>query len=222
MSSFKKIYKIDIGRLIVVPIFTFFMILSFSVVWRDAKALFPVSTIKFLVLIHHVLSVCFYALVILLYFMRRPAISTCKSVVTNFIAIIASFGPFFTLLFLGKGSLTTQRMLLAADLIIAFGLSFSIYSIYSLGRSFSIIPQARNLIQSGPYRFIRHPVYLGELISIFGIILAGLTIPKLILYFTLIGCQVLRAIREEQLLSNVFPEYKEYSSRTARFIPGII
>ena len=223
MSSAGKVHKIDFGRLIVVPFFTFFVVFSLSTVWRDARALSPVNTIKCLVLMHHVLSVCFCALIIFLYFIRRPAILTGRSFVTNSIAIVASFGPFFTLLFLGKPSLTTQGMLLVADLIITIGMVLSIYSIYSLGKSFSIIPQARKLVQSGPYRLVRHPIYLGELISIFGVILTGLTIPKLIMYLLLIGCQVYRALQEEKLLAGVFPqEYEEYSSRTARFIPGII
>ena len=222
MSPVEKTYKIDVGRLIVVPIFAFLLTLSFLILWRDLRALFPINIVKSLLLIHRVLSVCFYALIIFLYFIRSSASSTSRSHVTNFIAIVASFGPFFTLLFLGNPPLVTQRMLLVADFIITFGMVLTIYSICSLGRSFSIIPQARKLIQNGPYRLVRHPIYLGELISTFGVILAGLTIPKMTLYFVLVVCQVYRALQEEKLLAGVFPEYKEYSSKTARFIPGII
>ena len=135
--------------------------------------------------------------------------------------IVASFGPFFTLLFLGKPPLVTQGALLVANLVITSGIVLSIYSVCSLGRSFSIIPQARKLVQSGPYRLVRHPLYLGELISVFGIVLAGVTIPKITLYFVLVVCQVYRAFQEEKLLSNVFPEYKKYCLKTARFIPGV-
>lgn len=219
MFPIEKNYKIDVGRLIVVPIFAFFMTLTFLVVYRDVRPLFPMNIPKSLLLIHRVLSVCFYALVIILYFIRRSAISTSRSHVTNFIAIVASFGPFFTLPFLGKPPSVTQGMLLVANLVITSGIVLSIYSVCSLGRSFSIIPQARKLIQSGPYRVVRHPLYLGELISVFGIVLAGVTIPKITLYFVLVVCQVYRAFQEEKLLSSVFPEYKEYCLKTARFIP---
>ena len=220
MSPVEKTYKIDVGRLIVVPIFAFLMTLTFLVVCRDVRALFPINIVKSLLLIHRVLSVCFYALIIFLYFLRSAASSTSRSHVTNFIAIGASCIP-FALPFLGKPPLMTQGVLLVANLVITSGIVLSIYSVCSLGRSFSIIPQARKLVQSGPYHLIRHPLYLGELISVFGIVLAGVTIPKITLYFVLVICQVYRAFQEEKLLSNVFPEYKKYCLKTARFIPGV-
>ena len=220
MHAVRNPNKIDMGRLIAVSIFTFFIILNIFVVYKDIGTLFPVNMIKAAALIHHLLVVCFYALIILVYFLRSSASSTSRSFITNAIAVLTTFAP-PALSFLSRSELTKPGVFLLADLIIVLGMILSIYSLSSLGRSFSIIPQARKLVQSGPYRLVRHPLYLGELIGLFGIVLAGLTIPKIAVFLLIVTCQVYRAFQEEKLLADVFPEYKEYCLRTARFIPGV-
>ncbi len=221
MLTVRKINKIDIGRLIIVPIFAFLITINILVVYQDLKALLPVSTTKATGLIHHLLIACFYSLIIFLYFLRSPARSTSRSHVTNFIAIVATFIP-FTLPFLGEPALNKPEILLVANVIIIISIVLSIYALGSLGKSFSIIPQARKLIETGPYRVVRHPLYVSELIGVFGLVLAGLTLLKIAMFLLLVVLQVYRAFQEEKLLANAFPEYKEYSSKTARFIPGII
>ncbi len=211
----------DVGRLIIVPIFAFLMTINFLVVYQDLKALFPITTIKATGLIHHFLIVCFYSLIIFLYFLRSRAKSTSRSLVTNLIAIVATFIP-FTLPFLSKPALDKTGILLIANVIIIISIILSIFALSSLGKSFSIIPQARKLIKTGPYRVVRHPLYVGELIGVLGLVLADLTIPKIAIFLLLVAFQVYRASQEEKLLADVFPEYKEYSSKTSRFIPRII
>ena len=221
MPAIGNINKIDVGRLIITPIFAFLMIINILVVYQDLKALLPMSTIKATGLIHHLLMVCFYSLIIFLYFLRSQARSTSRSHVTNLIAIVATFIP-FTLPFLGKPALNKVEILLVANVIIIIGIVLSIYALGSLGKSFSIIPQARKLIETGPYRVVRHPLYVGELIGVFGLVLASLTFLKIAIFLLLVVLQVYRAFQEEKLLANVFPEYREYSSKTSRFVPGII
>ena len=220
MVPIKNLTKIDIGRLLSIPVFTFFMTIRIYVVFCDIKLLLPLTTIKLLGLIHHLFIVFFYALIILLYFLRGSARLTNRSVVTNIIAVLATFTP-FVFPFLGKRELISPIMVIIADIIMIFGMVLSIYSLSVLGRNFSIIPQGRHLVQRGPYKLVRHPLYLGELITVFGIALAGFTTSKLFVYLLLIACQVYRALQEEELLRKMFPEYDEYCSRTVRFIPGI-
>ncbi len=221
MPTIRDVNKMDVGRLIIIPIFAFLMIINILVVNQDLRNLSPISTVKAAGLIHHVLMVCFYFLIIVLYFLRTPAKSTTRSHVTNLIAIVATFIP-FTLPFLSKPELNKTETLLIANVIIITGIVLSIFALGSLGKSFSIIPQARKLIETGPYRIVRHPLYVSELIGVFGLVLAGLTIPKIVIFLLLVALQVYRAFQEEKLLANVFPEYKAYSSKTSRFIPGII
>ncbi len=221
MPTIRNVNKMDVGRLIIVSIFAFLMTINILVVYQDLKILLPISTSKATGLIHHLLIVCFYLLIILLYFVRMPAKSTSGSSITKVLAIIATFIP-FTLPLLGEPALDNRKILAIGNVIIIISIILSIYTLSSLGKSFSIIPQARKLIETGPYRVVRHPLYVSELIGVFGLALAGPSILKMTIFLLLVVLQVYRALQEEKLLTGVFPEYKEYSSRTCRFIPGII
>src|SRR6516164_6929856 len=65
----------------------------------------------------------------------------------------------------------SARLYLTATLLIVSGTAFALYSALKLGRSISMMSEARRLVTCGPYALVRHPLYLGE-----GIALAGLTL----------------------------------------------
>ena len=211
--------KMDMGRLTILPIFSLLLVANITGVFMDAKALEPVSTIKVARLIHHLLLACFNALLVFLYLIRSAARSTTKSLFAKTIAVIATFLP-FTIPMLSRPS-DNPNILLLASLVTIFGIAIAICSLSTLGGSFSIIPQARRLVQTGPYKLVRHPVYLGELISILGIVLARPSAIAMAIYVLLIALLFYRALQEEKLLAGIFPEYETYSLRRARFIPGI-
>ena len=136
------------------------MTLNILIVYRDISILSPINMTKALGLIHHSLVVFFYVLIILLYFMRNSARSTSRSPFTNTIAVLTTFSP-SALSLLSRTELNRPEIVFLADFMIVLGMVLSIYSLTSLGKNFSIIPQARKLVQSGPYRLVRHPLYLG-------------------------------------------------------------
>jgi protein-S-isoprenylcysteine O-methyltransferase Ste14 len=212
-------HKMDIGRLIILPVFGLLLFFNICVFYENSKALEPASTIKVAKQIHLMLIVCFYSLVVFLYFIRNTAKSTTDSLIAKTIAVIASFLA-FAIPFLSSPSDNSDIMLFA-DLVTIFGMVFSIYSLSALGRSFSIIPQARTLVQTGPYKLVRHPLYLGEFISLLGIVLARFSISVMTIFCLIIALQIYRALQEERLLVGIFPEYEFYSLKKARFIPGI-
>ena len=219
MSTKQIKLRMDAGRMIILPIFSLLLVANMMHVFWDVKALVPVSTIKVATLINNLLLVCYYALLVTLYIIRSSAKSTTRSFLTKTIAVFATFLP-FTIPFLSGPSDNPKVMLLASTVTI-FGMAIAIYSLTTLGRSFSIIPQARKLVQSGPYRLVRHPVYLGELIAIFGVVLARPSTIAMAIYCLLTALLIYRALQEEKLLAGIFAEYDTYSLRSARFIPGI-
>lgn len=209
----------DAGRLIIVPVFGLLLAANIAGFCGDVKAFQPVSTVKVAVLIHRLLLVCFYALLVYFYIIRSAARSTTRSFAAKTAAVVATFLP-FAMPALGWPS-ENPGLMLFSNMVILFGIALALYSIRTLGGSFSIIPQARKLVQTGPYKIVRHPVYLGELISLLGVVLARPSTGALVIYCLLTALLIYRAVQEEKILAGAFPEYKTYSLRRARFIPGI-
>lgn len=90
-----------------------------------------------------------------------------------------------------------------------------------LGRSISIMAEARKLVTSGPYRVIRHPLYLAEQVAIVGIFLQFMSWQAALVLVVHFFFQIRRMLNEERILTESFPEYRAYASRTARLIPGV-
>lgn len=84
-------------------------------------------------------------------------------------------------------------------------------------------PEAERLVVTGPYRFIRHPAYLGMLVAFLGIALAARSWLGLLSVFVFMGPGTwLRAAREERMLRQKFGEtWVEYASRTGSILPGL-
>jgi len=155
---------------------------------------------------------------------RDKASATTRSFPARLIALAATFLPFLIPVLgdpAGAGHFPRPAILAISNVIILSGMAFAMAALGTLGKSFSIIPQARKLVVRGPYRLVRHPIYIGEITSMLGLTLAGVSIPKILVFLLLVGCQVYRALQEEKLLTTAFPEYADYAAKTARFLPGL-
>jgi protein-S-isoprenylcysteine O-methyltransferase Ste14 len=81
--------------------------------------------------------------------------------------------------------------------------------------------EARRLVTTGPYRFVRHPLYLFETVASLGILLQFLSVYAVLVFIGYMLIQLQRMKNEEAVLEKTFPEYKDYRAKTARVIPAI-
>jgi protein-S-isoprenylcysteine O-methyltransferase Ste14 len=90
-----------------------------------------------------------------------------------------------------------------------------------LTRSFGIVPEARELKTSGPYRFVRHPVYLGQFISQGGVwfCFARLHWVWIGMYVVFVAMQLYRSKLEDRVLAEAFGDpCREWQQRTFWFV----
>jgi protein-S-isoprenylcysteine O-methyltransferase Ste14 len=101
------------------------------------------------------------------------------------------------------------------------GMGWQIASKVTLGRSFGLLPATRRIVVAGPYRVVRHPIYLGYLIGHIGFLAANFSWRNLAVIGLLYVAQVIRIRREEGLLCQD-GEYRDYVSRVRwRLLPGV-
>jgi protein-S-isoprenylcysteine O-methyltransferase Ste14 len=101
-------------------------------------------------------------------------------------------------------------MILSLALIVA-GTAASIYVASNLGQSFS----------KGPYRYVRHPLYLAEWITVIGISLQYQQPWALFIGVSSMLVQLPRMHFEEAVLTETYPQYGAYARSTARLVPGL-
>lgn len=170
-------------------------------------------------LLAQIAGVIFVSLVLVFLVLRSPAKSKAKGLVPR---LMAFCGTYFgvAVLWLPPQPMNIGLSLISLFLILG-GMLFAAFSLAHLGRSFSLMAEARRLVTDGPYGFVRHPLYLGEAISTLGL---GLQY-RSPLAFLVIGLQFAfqfqRMKNEENVLAAEFPEYEAYSLRTARVLPGV-
>ena len=108
--------------------------------------------------------------------------------------------------------------------LIPLGVALRWYAIWTLGRYFTrdvAVAADQQIIQSGPYRSIRHPAYSGTFLTMLGVGLAMTNWASLIilLVFVLIGHLYRVDVEEKALVATIGQPYVEYMHRTKRFIP---
>ena len=114
-------------------------------------------------------------------------------------------------------------------LVIAFsttGLVICIWARITLGRNWSsvvVLKVDHELVQAGPYRFVRHPIYSGFILMFAAIVLLVGRVAGILAFCLFVYSFVLKLRREERMMLKQFPTaYPEYVRKTKRLVPFII
>ena len=134
-------------------------------------------------------------------------------------ALLGSFTMYGILLF-PRHDLSLSGEI-SATLLMIIGNVGAVVALSQLGRSFSVMAETRQLVTTGPYRFVRHPLYLAEEIAIAGVFLQFASLWTGLILLVQIVCQLRRMHNEELVLTARFPEYSAYRGRTSRLVPGV-
>jgi protein-S-isoprenylcysteine O-methyltransferase Ste14 len=114
---------------------------------------------------------------------------------------------------------------LALTLAVA-GLSLATWSIATMGvgklRILPDVGRGARLVRTGPYQFIRHPMYSSLLLFCGGFVVSAGTLPAAGMWAALAVVLIAKARLEETSLLAAFPEYGDYQAGTTRFIPFIV
>jgi len=108
--------------------------------------------------------------------------------------------------------------------LIAIGSITLLISFLKLGKALtaSPIPRAEGeLVTTGLYSRVRHPIYFGLLTMSFGVMLDAGFWPQIIVFALLYVLLTIKADFEEGLLMKKFPAYKQYAAKTPRFFPRL-
>jgi protein-S-isoprenylcysteine O-methyltransferase Ste14 len=106
-------------------------------------------------------------------------------------------------------------------MLLCVGNGLDVWGYGTLFRSLSIVAEARQLRTGGPYRYVRHPIYLGQFIAQAGVwlVLVRLQLIWVVFYLVFVAMQLRRARVEEAVLAAAFGEpYLAWKRRTFWFI----
>jgi protein-S-isoprenylcysteine O-methyltransferase Ste14 len=161
----------------------------------------------------------FYITVSWLSLVRPRPLLKAQGVMPRIVAFLGGNG-ILLLVFVPRPEISAAQHLVSAAIIVLGNIA-TLLVLRHLGRSFSIMAEARKLVSDGPYAIVRHPLYLAEEIAIIGAFVQYASWTMLPFFMVHFACQLQRMRYEEVVLREAFPDYDAYARRTAGLIPGV-
>jgi protein-S-isoprenylcysteine O-methyltransferase Ste14 len=211
------------GKALPLAIFTTFLVTNSLTLPAQIMQLVRegVHSYQGLELLRHLLSLGFLLLVVAAYLTRTRAVDHARGFWERFFPMLVLLVTFAGTSFLDRASGMYYSELLGAGLLLTLlGYGITLWALWYLRGSFAIMAEARSPVTSGPYHYVRHPLYLGETLTMLGLCVAIGTVPAILFWVIWTGMQVTRARIEEAKLANRFDDYKVYLERTRFIIPG--
>jgi protein-S-isoprenylcysteine O-methyltransferase Ste14 len=165
-------------------------------------------------------ALTFDLLLVYVLVVRDKPVLKARGVLPRFFGFLGTFLG-VGILQLPVAPLTLPVQILAA-LLVGIGSLGSLIVLLRLGKSFSIMPEARQLVTTGAYAHVRHPLYTVEMITIIGTAIQFAQPGATLIAIGVVVLLWIRSSYEEGVLAQAYPEYEAYRARTKRFIPGVI
>lgn len=108
--------------------------------------------------------------------------------------------------------------------LVALGVGIALAAGAGLGRTLtpSPIPKADGqLVTSGVFGLVRHPIYSGLLVLGLGLVVIGASVLHLIAWVALLSVLMAKSRFEERMLADQYPDYAAYAARVGRLVPGL-
>jgi len=180
---------------------------------------FPLDSIhRLLMIAARIANVMFLSLIASTALTRLAPIRKAKGIEPRISALLGSFLS-MGLALLPMAELGAVLSITSTVLIIT-GTTMSFVVLRWLGKSFSLLAEARRLVTDGPYRIVRHPLYICEGIAVIGVMLQVISPLAVLIVVVIALVQYRRMVNEEKILNSTFPEYRAYAARTPLVIPA--
>ena len=144
-----------------------------------------------------------------------------KNNILKFIFVFVQFGGI--VLFLVSGPLWAWPFYLLA--IEFSGITLGCWAVLSMKPdNLNIFPDLKTnarLVKKGPYKLIRHPMYLTIVLTLSPLLITEFSLLRLFIFVVLLIDLILKLNYEEKLLKTAFTDYQEYQKKTYRLIPFI-
>lgn len=157
------------------------------------------------------------ALVVVLTVFRRSAVAVDRSFKARVLTAASIVGPPL-LAPAAVAPLAAEGITVALS---CAGLAVVIAGKITLGRSFALLPANRGVVSTGLYKIVRHPIYMGYLVTHVAFLIASPSLWNILALVAADAALLVRAVCEEQTLAQD-PAYREYQTRVRwRVAPGI-
>lgn len=106
----------------------------------------------------------------------------------------------------------------------AVGLLLALAGLFTLGDNLSVLPHPKDdavLVERGPYRLVRHPIYSGLIVGAIGWALLNASVVTLVYALVLFVFFDVKSRREERWLVRKFPAYTAYQAQVRKLIPFV-
>ena len=157
------------------------------------------------------------ALVVMLTVVRRSAITVDRSLRARVLTTVSMLGPPL----LAPAAVLPLAPEAVTVALSCAGLCVVIAGKITLGRSFALLPANRGIVSSGLYRIVRHPIYMGYLVTHIAFLVASPSLWNIVALVAADTALLARAVCEEKTLATD-SAYQEYQTRVRwRVAPGV-